>query len=82
MQLHNAGNTELLQRMLDRDGDANLMSEVGTPLHWAVGCGHTEAAELLLSRGADVNKRNADGVPVTLMAAAAGKLSGPQMVSC
>lgn len=68
-----AGNTELLRRMLDCSGDANLMSEVGTPLHWAVGCGHPDAAELLLSRGADANQRNADGVPATLMAAAAGE---------
>ena len=58
--------------MLDSGGDATLASEIGTPLHWAVGCGHTEAAELLLSRGADVNQRNSDGVAVTLMAAAAG----------
>ena len=72
-----AGSVEVVQRLLDRSADANLASEVGTPLHWAVGSGHTPAAELLLRHGADANLANPDGVAPILMAAAAGDSCSP-----
>ena len=70
-----AGSVEVVQRLLDSSADCNLASEVGTPLHWAVGSGHTPAAEVLLRHGADADAGNPEGVTPLLMAAAAG--TGP-----
>ena len=72
-----AGSVEVVQRLLDGQADCNLASEVGTPLHWAVGSGHTPAAEVLLRHGADANLANPEGVAPILMAAAAGELEDP-----
>ena len=67
-----AGSVEVVQRLLDSSADCNLASEVGTPLHWAVGSGHTPAAEVLLRHGTDADAGNPEGVTPLLMAAAAG----------
>ena len=67
----------MVQRLLDCQADCNLASEVGTPLHWAVGSGHTPAAEVLLRHGADANLANPEGVAPILMAAAAGEPEDP-----
>lgn len=67
--LHKAasvGETEMVQRLIDRGIDTDIQNEGGkTALHVAVDNGHTEAGESLVTNGAALNiQDNSGAVPL------------------
>ena len=54
--LHVASTKEVAELLIAKGADVNaVVTNVGTPLHYAAMKGHKEVAELLIAKGADVN---------------------------
>lgn len=51
----NSGFCDIVQYLVDRGADKELLSVYGRPLNWAVGSNRTDASLLLLDLGADPN---------------------------
>ena len=62
----------IIEFFLSKGADLSLGadSEIGTPLHWAVGEHRLDISRLLLSRNVDVNAMNRYGVTPLIMASA------------
>ena len=65
-------NMKIINFLLDRGADLTIGtdSEIGTPLHWAVGENRVEVTEELLKRGANVDALNAPGLTALVLATA------------
>lgn len=68
---------EIITYLLENGADITIGgdSEIGTPLHWAVGEHRLEVSRMLLERGSDVNALNAKKI-TPLILASAGTDSG------
>ena len=54
----NTGNKEIVELLIAKGADVNVMRFDGTPLHLAAVIGHKEIIEILIAKGADVNSKS------------------------
>ena len=63
---------DIINYLLDNGADIQIGkdSEIGSPLHWAVGEHRLDVTRILLDRGSDINGLNSNNITPLILAAA------------